>query len=213
MTMTTISDIWNDAYDLLGESASKSAVEQLLGSVERCEGSNWEKSLLRGYIGYQFPCAATTGIDVRYELESALELEPGNTTACLYLSHYHYDTRSYGLAISYLERIDVGKYVQAGQVWRALKILEMKLAAQIHLSVSRVNPDEVLNFVRKLRSSGAESVAVPLELVQALVASKSELARIWTEPTLRKVVLDLRSSIDEIAGVTTLKEETDALLR
>lgn len=211
-TMTTISDIWYDAYDLLGQSASNSAVEQLVRSVARCEGDNREKSLLRGYIAYQFPCAATSGIDIRDELESVLASDPGNTTARLYLSHYNYDNRNYEQAIFYLEHIDVRKYVHAGQAWRAQKILEIKLAAHIHLYMSRISPDEVLNFIGKLRSLGPENAAVPSELVHALVATKTDLKRIWTEPALRRVVLELRSVIDAIAGVTALKRETDVLL-
>lgn len=210
--MTKIADLWNDTYDLIGQSTDDAMIEQLVVSVDKCDGMQSEKSLLRGYIGYHFPCRATSRINVREELESVLESDTGNSTAILYLAHYHYDSKEYEHAISYLGKINSNEYRKAGQAWRVLKILEMQLACEIHVSASTVGSEIVLDFVEKLSTCQAENSAVPSELVEAMMTNKSELAQVWTRPVFRNVSLELRLAIDKIAGVTTLKKETDILL-
>lgn len=206
--------LWNQAEALHGrwpDSQSRAELADLLTQLRLEPKSDAETSLLLGYLAYHFPDPSTADIDVENELKDALSRDPQNITANLYLAHHYFDTEKYADALTYLERIDEASYQQIGQVWRSLKICELKLCARLNIAPSSVAPDELVSFLQKLLAEEVDHVAVPTELVDALLKNKSALAEIWTVSCRNVVASLLRTAIDRIARPDTLQEKIDMI--
>lgn len=212
--MTTLTDqLWDRAYELQSRwPDDQSGIAELLDDLISCADETNDTSLLRGYLAYHFPCDETYEIDIETELKRASLFNSTSTTAHLYLAHYYYDSHRFGDALDELNLLDRTQFEHAGQLWRSLKILELILSAQLFARPISVSSHELIKFASELQSAGAENTAVPVEMLDALLANKQEVLKFWTMEQLATVVRALRIAINEIADNDTLKEKLDSLI-
>lgn len=212
--MSSTDNLWERVYALQAtwpDEAALPDLAQLKADVDTLPAGGPERGLLRAYMAYHFCCGVTQSIDIESELRGVLKFDQTNTTARLHLGHWYYDCREYADAIRELEQVDVNEYVRAGQQWRAVKIQELLLAARLQCGRIEESLAELDGLLQKIRSTPPDELAVPTELVLALVEHREEVERHCGIERRKMLGLELRDTIDAVAGPEVLKEETAAL--
>jgi hypothetical protein len=101
--------------------------------------------------------------------KSALELEPANQYANLYLGHVYFDTARYAEALRLFSKLDAGYFEEVSQRWRNLKNAELILCCRMYLNLEDVKPSEVEEMCLMYESVYQEDSSEPPVPIEILV--------------------------------------------
>jgi hypothetical protein len=139
-----------------------------------------------GYAWYNMPGESERrSTEIEHWLGRALELEPGNQNARLYLGHHLFSIQRYAEARRLLTAIPAGALESLGQRWWALKVQELIACCEIYLDPNFFDTRLVKNVCRGY-AEAAPGTAVPTELVEALMWALGKTM----EPTTKNFIAD-----------------------
>lgn len=125
---------------------------------------------LAGFIYYNYPLArGDSMVNSEKYLLKALELNPSNMLALFYAGCLYFDTNRFKKAYSYLSIITEDYFAKRHQVWRDLKVMELKLCARCYYT--KFAPMEV-DLFRDIHDSYMKQLEedrpLPTELVKCI---------------------------------------------
>lgn len=167
--------------------------------------------LIKGYAAYHFPDLVQNTIDVEEELCAVLVERPFDITARFYLACHHFDVGEYQNAFAHFSMIEDSQYLSFGQIWRAIKLGELKLCCEIGLGRFK-NVLAMLNvLVDRVVATSEDNTPVPTELVRVFEEFGNEICPAIGVDDFRQCLLLLQEYIVHSGSASVFRERLDRL--
>ena len=179
----TIEDIFiraEEAAFLASDDGSDEAHRHLMSIILELEAAfaNDPSARISYAIGYCWYNASDVPERVHQAeiwLRRALEIDPTEQYARLYLGHLLFDEKSYQDARRLFAAIPSGHFTSLGQYWRDLKVREILVACDIYLSPESVGLDALWQIMNDYEKEPNDNTAVPVELIRSVTWARKQL--------------------------------------
>ena len=119
-----------------------------------------------GCCWYDMPYESPERIlNVKMWLTRALEMNPSHHFARLYLGHYFFDNREYGIAHELFCKIPYGYFKNYHQEWRDIKRQELVLCCEFYTNTKKITIENMASLQEVYVTTTEEERPVPIEFI------------------------------------------------
>ena len=158
---------------------------------------------------------ATRSNHARAALLEAIAKEPSHHFAHQYLGYLNYDEGRYDDASPHFRAVDFQFFVSIGQVWRALKAMELAFACELRLGrdLDAVAFENYAHEYRQAMSAGSSNLLPPSELRLCAEEIFARRADATTSPLSQSLSPPLTMLLAFLEAVGELQNSPDTALK
>ncbi len=186
-----IIEIINTFDHIEDEYERKKIILKTLDSIDLMDLEPYLMNYIKGYLWYEMPEEGEKrSSNIEKYLKQSISQNKDYPYSTAYLSYHFFDQKKFFEVIELLDSFDFSQFEEFDQLWQSLKLEELFYAAKLYFEdiVSEQTIDGVYSVIQVYLNVPEEILAVPNEIVHAVIDNKNKYNMTRVISTTRKLV-------------------------